>query len=266
MYCYVGDLLGFSKIIGNLDPADQSERVDQWTTLIEDSARRNCLTDYQMISDTVFAGADNTPEGLENIINFAKDMLEKGISKSLPVRAAISFGEVTWAPKVSFGKAIVEAYNHANNQNWIGTACEPSLVKHIDSKNDELWDLDKVVMYMAPLKSGIVRQMPVISWNLPPSDVARYTLADRLVVQTLGKGLCRSGDNVKWSNEIKIQNTLIFLIYIKILKNSHKHMVAVGNEVLKRHPYFLAKVSNDPLKIIDMVLTERNIITLPDTL
>ncbi|MDF0592189.1 hypothetical protein P0O24_01135 [Methanotrichaceae archaeon M04Ac] len=43
-------------------------------------------------------------------------------------------------------------------------------------------------------------------------------------------------------------------------------MVAVGNEVLKQYPYSLAKVSNDPLKIIDMVLTERNIITLPDTL
>ncbi len=264
MYCYVGDLLGFSKIIGNLDPSDQSERVEQWTALIEDNAQRNCITDYQMISDTVFAGAGNSPEGLENIISFAKGMLEKGISDCLPVRGAISYGEVTWAPKVSFGKAIVNAYNHANNQNWIGTACEPNLISHIDSKKEDLWDLERVVMYDVPMKSGIVKMMPVISWNLPPSDVAQYTLADRLVVQTLGKGLCKTGDNVKWSNEIKIQNTLIFLIYLKILKNSQARMIASGNKVIKQYPHYLSKVANDPLKIIDMVLTERNTITIPD--
>lgn len=264
MYCYVGDLLGFSKIIGNLDPKGQIERVGQWMTLIDDNAQRNCITNYQLISDTVFAGAVNTPDGLENIVNFAKGMLEKGIAESLPVRAAITFGEVTWGEKISFGKAIVDAYNLANNQNWIGTACHPALVSHIDSKKEELWDLERVVMYSAPMKNGIVRSMPAISWNLPHNDVTHYTLADRLVVQTLSKGLCKTGDNVKWSNEIKIQNTLIFLIYLKILKNSQAKMIDTGNEVLKLYPHYLSKVVNDPLKIIDMVLTDGNTITIPD--
>ena len=265
MYCYVGDLLGFSNIISNLDPSDQSERVGQWTMLIENNARKHGITDYQMISDTVFAGAENSPEGLENIINFAKGMLEEGIIEKLSVRGGISFGEVTWAPKVSFGKAIVNAYNLANNQNWIGTACEPILSSHIDSKREELWDLDRIIMYDVPMKTGIVRCIPAISWNLPPTAKSHCTLADRLFVQTLGKGLSKkNGENVKWSNKTKIQNTLIFLIYLKILKNSQARMIANGNNVLKRFPHFLQKVANDPLKIIDLVLTEQNTITIPD--
>jgi len=51
------------------------------------------------------------------------------------MRGAISFGEVTWDKEITFGKAIVNAYNLENDQDWIGTCCEHDL-----PRIDELWD------------------------------------------------------------------------------------------------------------------------------
>lgn len=53
------------------------------------------------------------------------------IKKSFPLREAIAFGDVSWADHISYGRAIIDAYYFANDQEWIGTICQNGL-PHID--------------------------------------------------------------------------------------------------------------------------------------
>ena len=121
--CYVGDLLGFKNLLLNLPSNEQSKRVVDWIKLVEEGAKKFELPKYHLVSDTIFAGGENSRAGLEKLIDFSKYILESGTDLAFPVRGAITYGEVTWHPKVTFGRAIVEAFDLANNQEWIGTSC-----------------------------------------------------------------------------------------------------------------------------------------------
>ena len=74
------------------------------------------------------------------------------------MRGAISFGEVTWDKEITFGKAIVNAYNLENDQDWIGTCCEHDL-----PRIDELWDFHRVFGFFAVLSGYGVRFNNLIS-------------------------------------------------------------------------------------------------------
>lgn len=113
MYCYVGDLLGFKNTIMNLGKEEQKTRVSEWTKFIDESIKRfDNITNYQLISDTIFISAESNKNGLENLLNLSKYLLEEGLKKSFLLRGAITFGEVDWDdPRIAFGKSIVEAYN-----------------------------------------------------------------------------------------------------------------------------------------------------------
>jgi hypothetical protein len=149
MYCYVGDLLGFKNIMLNLDPDEQSVRVDELINLVDAGVKKFDLPKHQLVSDTIFAGADCNKQGLEQLVSFAKYMMEEGIAKSLPLRGAISIGEIIWNKYMPLGKAIVESYNLANSQNWIGTSCRSDIPFF-----EDIWDFDKILVYPAPLKNG----------------------------------------------------------------------------------------------------------------
>lgn len=88
MYCYVGDLLGFKNIMLNLDPDEQSKRFDEWINLVNLGIEKFDLPKHQLVSDTIFAGADFNKYGLEKLVSFGKYMMEEGIAKSLPLRGA----------------------------------------------------------------------------------------------------------------------------------------------------------------------------------
>ena len=119
MYCYAGDLSGFKNIIMNLDLTGQTKRVNEWKKLVSDGVNKFELPRYNIISDTVYAGAENNKQGLEKLIGFARYIMEKGIVKSFPIRGAISFGDIFWDEHMPFGKALVKAFNLANEQDWV---------------------------------------------------------------------------------------------------------------------------------------------------
>src|SRR3954463_5220031 len=95
-YFFLGDLLGFSKLITNLGPEAADERVHSWTDLLDEVSRTAGVSRMQLISDTVFAATDATEVGLERLVRFSRIVLELGVARSLPVRGAISFGTFTW--------------------------------------------------------------------------------------------------------------------------------------------------------------------------
>lgn len=196
-YCYVSDLLGFKNIIINLESDKQCRRVDAWIEFVNKGADKFGIQNYHMISDTIFAIADGH-QGLETLLDFSKYMLEEGMKKSFPIRGGITFGDVNWRPHVVFGKAIIEAYNLANRQNWVGTSCDLDL-----SQLHGLWDVDKVILYIPPMKNGLAKFMPVSSWNMPSCNkvlsnmsieglASEHDIAEsrslRIVVRRLGRG------------------------------------------------------------------------------
>lgn len=204
MYCYVGDLLGFKKTILNLPPEDQADRVKEWIRFVLDGIKEFNLPKYHLVSDTIFAGADNSREGLENLLKFSKYMLENGIQKSFPLRGAIAFGDVTWDEHISYGEAIVHAYNLANDQIWIGTACSYNL-PHLDV-NSPFYESELLIAYPVPEKTELISYRATVVWQIPSSK--------NLITLTSTRGLMGDKERFKSSYANIIQNTLMYSSYI----------------------------------------------------
>ncbi len=202
-YFLIADILGFSSIVTNA-PADAvSRRVDEWICLAERTAAAAGITSVQLISDTVFAAADSTLDGLRRLTGYARRLLGEGIAQSLPVRGAITHGLFEWG-KLTFGPAVVKAHALEISQDWIGVTCDNDL-PHVG----EAWAIDGVVCYPVPLRSGPIRNHPVVSWDVP-----RFRA---LVTCLCGGGLTRKGEILTWEWEGKVTNTAHFGIYLRLL-------------------------------------------------
>ena len=115
MRCYflVLDLLGFSSLVSNLHPNELHQRIENWVDLVERVMNDNGVTDIQLISDTVFVKEQDSSEGLERLLGFARALLEHGIQQSFPIRGAITHGDVHWG-RLTFGKPVIEAHRLGN--------------------------------------------------------------------------------------------------------------------------------------------------------
>ncbi len=219
MYCYVGDVLGFSDMVSELTPDEEknltseesarftpeerAKRVDSWTKLVEREIDNHDISHYQFVSDTVFVGVEPNNEGLERLIKFSKDMLNNGINNSLPLRAGIAYGDVEWREKISFGTALINAHKLGEDQNWIGTCCESDL-----PGIEKLWNFEKVFVYPAPLKTEILlTYRPVISWNVPEYKDLRIKTSVNAIRHKY----------VTWRYDSLIQNTILFSMYKKLI-------------------------------------------------
>lgn len=148
-------------------------------------------------------------------MGFSKRLLEVGIARSFPLRGGISFGRVYSNDHSLFGPAVMNAYDFSNKQDWFGICCNFSEngpgFKHLE----EILDWDVVFMYSVPFKEGEIESLPVVSWNVPNLD--------DLLNYTTDKGLINGKKAIKWNEwGHKFQNTVIFSIYTKIMKNTDK--------------------------------------------
>ena len=220
MYCYVGDVLGFSDMISDLTPKEKetlspeeqerftpeerAKRVDSWIQLIKSEVAKNNIPHYQLVSDTVFVGVEPTHEGLDQILKFSQDMLNDGIANSLPIRAGITYGDIEWGKEISFGTAIVNAHKLEEGQSWIGTCCEENL-----PRIEEAWDdFEKIFCYPVPMKhGGLLTYLPAISWDVPEyADLREKTSVTAI-----------RHKYVDWRYDSIIQNTMLFSLYRKLV-------------------------------------------------
>ncbi len=105
----VADVLGFSRLVSNLDHEALESRIGTWVDLIEDISRGTEVRNIQVISDTLFVQEDGCASGLERLLLFSKNLLEHGLANSFPIRGAISEGDVTWG-KLTYGKALIKGH------------------------------------------------------------------------------------------------------------------------------------------------------------
>ena len=198
----VVDILGFSKIINNLDDDQQSQRMADWVDLVETTKHEAGVEETQLISDTLFVREEDSAEGLERVLRFAKLLLERGLDSNFPLRGAVVHGNVAWG-HLTYGKAVIEAHKAERALDWIGIACDLNL-PHLD----QMWDWDRVVCYPVPRKVGDIEMMGAVTWDVPDLP--------KIGVMTTAKGLVNPDDPINWEVITKQERTHQFGLYLKL--------------------------------------------------
>ena len=76
-YLLVADILGFSQMITNLTGDEQRQRIREWIDLVQTTKLKIGTKDTQLISDTLFVRADDSDDGLKQLLQFAQLLLQK---------------------------------------------------------------------------------------------------------------------------------------------------------------------------------------------
>ena len=200
----VADLLGFSRMIKNLDGDQQAQRIAEWVDVVQHAGLQAGVEERQLISDTLFAREEDSSDGLARLLRFAQLLLEGGVDKSFPLRGAIVHGNAAWG-KLPYGDAVIEAHNMEASLDWLGVACAPGL-----PRLSSLWNWDLVTVYPVPRKAEETILMPAVSWRVPSADDLLRKVSDN--------GLMVEGDRYKWDVVSKLERTIQFGIYLKLGK------------------------------------------------
>ena len=202
----VADVLGFSNLVENLDHRDLDKRLENWINLVETTANLAHLSFIQTVSDTVFAQADDSEDGLTSLLLFSRLLLEHGIENNFPIRGAISKGNVTWG-KTIYGDAVISALKLEKSQDWIGISCDADL--------EVPWSWVLVCTYPVPKKSGAFLLAPSVIWNVPQPEI--------LLNKCCGEGFFKDGEILQWELFSKLKNTLEFASYVNKAKQKSLH-------------------------------------------
>jgi len=205
-YFLVADVLGFSATISNTPHEQIEPRIAQWVSVVEKAAADSGVERRSLFSDTVFASAPSSENGLKSLISFARDLLTRGLEDSFLVRGGIAHGTFTWG-SLTYGQAVIEAYKLEADQNWIGVACQGNL-PHVA----KLWGYDELVVYAVPRKKSPVQTQPVVSWPIPTTE--------RLFELFHKSNSIRDGEFVSWEVGEKLDRTIQFRTYLHLLKRT----------------------------------------------
>ena len=107
---------------------------------------------------------------------------------------------MTWGD-LTYGKPVIEAHQIERSLDWIGIACSPGL-----PGADALYSWDRLCVYLAPKKAGIVQLGAVVVWNVPEPD--------ELLKKSIGGGLYKGGEKLPWEHLYKVERTALFAMYV----------------------------------------------------
>jgi hypothetical protein len=181
------------------------------------------------ISDSIMFWTDDCSLGsFMQIALVVRNTLESGFYTGLPMRGAISLGDLsftnlTFGDKTSnfhsllIGRGLVEAYKLENKQEWAGCIVDECCIKKVielepGMKVDSDWFLSKklIIKYEAPYKGGNSKKEYVIRWLKEPQYLNEVNVR---------KNFSAHKKNILDENtELKIQNTLKFIEYCQLLQ------------------------------------------------
>lgn len=134
------DILGFSKFVEKNDSQTILYQIKSALDYFNIWKKANQSMDVLYFSDS-FILYQNKLNYIDtvffDIIGITQNIFIYLLSKEIPVRGAISFGEFhvdtskNHNQKIYFGKALVEAYKAEKQENWIGITIEESAYKQI---------------------------------------------------------------------------------------------------------------------------------------
>lgn len=227
-YFFCGDIMGFSKLIENLSNSSLNSIINDWISLIYQAADECNISRIQLLSDTVYAAANDSKEELSKLIAFSRILLNKGIKRLLPIRGAISFGHYNW-DKLVYGKAVLDAHRLEKNQRWIGVTLQNSIL--LSNEENEKFGL---LRYPVPLleKSSLIHHSVI--WDVP----LFCELSHSLSLQNLPLSSLFLDKNCK----DKIRNTAIYGAFLRQCRglNQKTTMHSFLNENQgNQHPLYL---------------------------
>lgn len=138
------DILGFKNLI-NVDAGDFEGlylRVQYEEVLehLEERCKRHSSEpssiDYCWFSDTfLMFCSDDSARSYVTIQSAAKSFMDRCISSQIPLRGAITVGPfIRSRDKRSFiGRGFLEAFEYAEDQDWIGLILTPGAIKKVES-------------------------------------------------------------------------------------------------------------------------------------
>ncbi|MFI3164476.1 MAG: hypothetical protein R3Y65_08580 [Bacillota bacterium] len=229
-YILIADILGFSNLISNNEHADKI--LDKWVSSITKIKNDVEIT---LLSDTIFAVSDS----LSKVIKYANAILEIGAKDAIPIRGAITHGEVA-NNKLIYGKAVIMAHKLEMNQNWMGIMIDNEAIPEQYCKQHVNSGL--VLKYLVPVKEGKDIISYVVNWNVRDVDALHMVFN-------------KHNSNLK--NNVKIlnlfYNTLDFFIYKKFINKLNKiptEYIYYKENLNRISAYFdcvLTKLDNDLL-------------------
>jgi hypothetical protein len=119
--CYL-DLLGFKKLVRR-DIVGAVHRYYQARETVEDWIRRNPPLQLDCWSDSfVIHSLDDSPASFWRIEQAARFIMNENLLRHVPIRGALACGAayVVREDSIFIGEPLIEAYEHAENQDWIG--------------------------------------------------------------------------------------------------------------------------------------------------
>ena len=127
----------------------------------------------------------------------------------LPIRGAITVGDIIVSNDIVIGKPIVQAYELEKQQEWIGCRISESALGSISKKAiDEHIKAMAIIEYEIPCKSGKVEKMFAYNWT----ESLPFKKGDFEILNKRGR--------VDWTVERKHKNTWEFIKYLKSIGES----------------------------------------------
>lgn len=148
------DILGFKYIISKDSEYLTLEIVKSTISevlkeLNDDISTFNENVDYLCYADTfIIYSKSEKVNDYPGFIRVSKNFIHKCIYKRLPIRGAVSFGEITFGhqKKIIMGRAFLESYDYGEDQNWLGLILTPSASLKLKAEGLE------------PIRHGFVNQ------------------------------------------------------------------------------------------------------------
>ena len=207
-FVLVADLLGFGAMVSNLTRQGSGkldDRIAAWTKLVATAAEHAGISQFRLMSDTVFAAVGDSREDFHRLVNFAQELLSTGMQASFPIRGGIAGGSYVWG-ELTYGEAVIRAHALEQRQNWIGVACNLDASPHLEYA----WNPERIVAYLVPMKSGTMQIIPAVAWQVPKTH-------DLGILMAQG-GLVREGEALAWPVGEKLNNTVLFGLYLEQLR------------------------------------------------
>jgi len=136
------DILGFSKFVEKNNPQIILSIIKSTLEYFNMWKKANQSMDVIYFSDS-FIFYQNKPNYIDtafcDIIGISQNIFNYLLSKEIPVRGAISFGDFYVDTleknnqKIYFGQSLVEAHRAEKRENWIGITIEESVYKQISA-------------------------------------------------------------------------------------------------------------------------------------
>jgi len=210
-YVLVADLLGFSGIAENANEEDLGHYISDWAAMCRRLRDKfiSELDDPYFISDTVFVVAKDSEAGVNALVTYARELIERGYMSRFLVRGAIAHGRVTTSGAFPAGPGIIRAHRIGEGSNWVGVTVDEEVV----TRSDGLYGWDRLVRYPVPPRkpTETVTMYAVVAWDVPPFDALLQAFAGIAAYRHQG-----ASPRMTWDVAFKLQNTAEFGAHLRL--------------------------------------------------